>query len=75
MHCSVINDYNIVGVNSFTIYDVRLGNGSATYQGRVEFLTYRGWLPLCDDYYYWYYSESRVICRQFGYDYVSHSEK
>ena len=65
--------YIIIGVNSFTIYDTRLGSGSAVYQGRVEVLTYRGWLPVCA--YSWGSSESRVLCRQLGYDYSTYSEK
>ena len=63
----------IIGVNSFTIYDTRLGSGLAAYQGRVEVLTYRGWQPVCASN--WGVSESRVLCRQLGYDYSTYSEK
>ena len=66
----------LLGAHSFTIYDARLGSsGSAAYQGRVELLTSHGWLPLCDDIYNWYSSESRVLCQQLGYNYFTYSEK
>ena len=64
------------GVNGFTIYDTRLGSSSTspTTSGRVEVLTQRGWMPVCDSYYSWDSSESRVLCRQLGYTYSSYGE-
>ena len=65
--CTCINLYIIAAVHSITIYDARLTGGSAAYQGTVEVLTHRGWLPVCS--YSWdSYAESRVLCRQLGYD-------
>ena len=75
---SITHAYNItitVGVNSFTIYDVRLGSSSTspTTSGRVEVLTQRGWMPVCG--YSWDSAESRVLCRQLGYAYSFYSKK
>ena len=71
-----ITDDNCVGVSGFTIYDTRLaiGNDStlATYQGRVEILTYHGWLPVCLTSN-WDSSESSVLCHQLGYNYSTYS--
>ena len=63
-----------IGVNSYTIYDIRLGSSSTTpaTSGRVEVLTFRGWMPICAPS--WGTSESRVFCRQLGYNYSSYSE-
>ena len=63
-----------IGVNSFTIYDIRLGSSSTSpaRSGRVDVLTQRGWLPLCSSN--WGTSESIVLCRQLGYVYSSYSE-
>ena len=58
------------GVNSITIYDARLTNG---YYGTVELLTYHGWRSLCR-YYSWGSSQSRVLCRQYGFEYSSTSK-
>ena len=67
--------HNYIGVNSFTIYDARLGSSltSRAASGRVEVLTQRGWMPVCA--YSWDASDSGVLCRQLGYDYSSYSEK
>ena len=66
----------IIGVDTFTIYDARLGSGSATSSGRVEVLTSLGWLPVCDiDSRTWDPQESEVLCHQLGYrNYSSYSE-
>lgn len=67
----------LLGVNTFTIYDARLGSGSATYSGRVEVLTSLGWLPVCSRYTSsWGPEESGVLCRQLGYhNHLSYSER
>ena len=53
-----------IGVYGITINDARLTGGN---QGTVEVLTQRGWLPVCSSS--WSSSqESRVLCRQLGYD-------
>ena len=67
MHNNYMNNYNnvIIGVDTFIIYDARLGSGSATFSGRVEVLTSLGWLPVCT--HSWGTEESRVLCRQLGY--------
>ena len=64
------------GVNGFTIYDTRLGSSStsSTTSGRVEILTQRGWMPVCESYSSWGFSESIVLCRQLGYTYSSYGE-
>ena len=64
-----------IGVNSFIIYDFRLGNSSTSpaTSGRVEILTYRGWMPICASS--WDSSDSRVLCRQLGYSYSTYSKK
>ena len=67
----------LLGVNTFTIYDARLGSGSATYSGRVEVLTSLGWLPVCNRYTgSWGAQESEVLCNQLGYhNHLSYSER
>ena len=62
-----------IAVHSITIYDARLSGGSTVYQGTVEVLTYRGWLPVCNSYTYtWSNSrESKVLCQQLGYGVAS----
>ena len=64
----------MIGVNSFTIYDTRLGSSSTSPAtlGRVEVLTQRGWMPVCASS--WANSESRVLCRQLGYTYSFYRE-
>ena len=57
----------LIGVHSITINDARLSEGSS---GTLEVLTHRGWQNLCL-YYSWGRSESRVLCRQLGYDVTS----
>ena len=45
---------------------VRLVNGIANFQGRVEFYTSElGWGTVCDQD--WSINEARVVCRQLGY--------
>lgn len=74
----------VIDVHSVTIYDARLTGGLAGYEGTVEVLTYHGWLPMCYTYaelpdyvydaheyslYTWdRHTESKVLCRQLGYD-------
>ena len=72
MNIDINNICIATDVNGITrIYDARL-NGSSIHQGTVEVLTYRGWLPVCERYTYsWGTAESRVLCRQLGYDYSS----
>ena len=73
--CSIPTAFDLhIGVNSYTIYDIRLGSSSTTpaTSGRVEVLTFRGWMPICAPS--WGTSESRVFCRQLGYNYSSYSE-
>ena len=45
---------------------VRLVNGGATNQGRVEVCVGQTWGTVCD--YRFYNSDSKVVCRQLGYD-------
>ena len=64
----IIDLHNMyIAVQSITIYDARLTEGSA---GTVEVLTHRGWLPVCSS---WWSGddESRVLCRQLGYNVTS----
>ena len=72
--CALLQFY-IIGVNAFAIYDTRLGSNSTSRaaSGRVEVLTQHGWTPLCS--YNWGTAESRVLCRQLGYDYSGHSKE
>ena len=59
-------DVTCAAVHGITIYDARLDN---EYYGAVEVLTHQGWLPVCRLYgNYWSTPESRVVCRQLGYD-------
>ena len=57
---------HIANVEGIAIYDARL-NGSTAYQGTVEVLTYQGWVGVCTSS--WGSSDSRVLCRQLGYEY------
>ena len=58
-----------IGVCSFTIYDVRL---SGQRSGTVQVLTHLGWQQLCSSSWSTSSSseESRVFCRQLGYDVI-----
>ena len=51
--------------------DVRLVDGSVTYEGRVEVCINQVWGTICSStsrYYnsYWGVSEAKVVCRQLG---------
>ena len=55
---------------SCTHGSVRLVNGTTTNQGRVEVCVGQTWGTVCD---HWFYSsDSRVVCRQLGYDVVQY---
>ena len=53
--------------SSITLYDnfVRLANGNASSQGRVEIWHSGQWNTVCDDG--WGLEEATVVCRQLGY--------
>jgi deleted-in-malignant-brain-tumors protein 1 len=52
--------------------DVRLVDGSADYEGRVEVCINRVWGTVCSTTYrytyypYWDISDAKVVCRQLG---------
>uniref|UniRef100_A0A1X7VTW1 Deleted in malignant brain tumors 1 protein-like n=1 Tax=Amphimedon queenslandica TaxID=400682 RepID=A0A1X7VTW1_AMPQE len=47
---------------------LRLVNGSATNNGRLEICINFVWGSVCGDYYFRYYGNARVACRQLGYE-------
>ena len=48
----------------FSVGDIRLVDGSAPNQGRVEVYVNGSWWTVCDDWFG--YDEGRVVCRQLG---------
>ena len=47
--------------------DIRLSDGEAVYEGRVELCLSGVWGTISDYKKYWSHWESVVVCRQLGY--------
>ena len=45
--------------------ELRLVNGTAPHEGRVEICLHGLWKTICDDF--WSYDEASVACSQLGY--------
>lgn len=45
--------------------DIRLAEGSHTYEGRVELCVNNAWGTVCDDH--WDVLEGNLVCRQLGF--------
>lgn len=58
-HTSLVNSL-------FSNFTVRLVNGAAPYEGRVEILYHGIWGTICDDF--WDLLDTHVVCRQLGFD-------
>ena len=63
----------VVSNSSCTDGNIRLANGSAPTEGRVEVCFNRAWGTVCggsNSFYrinYWAVADARVVCRQLGY--------